>query len=32
VEFMIDAGLAQAEQPRDVRSWIEGQLYKPQYS
>jgi malate dehydrogenase (oxaloacetate-decarboxylating)(NADP+) len=30
-EFMFDKGLAQVDRPRDVRSWIEGQLYKPQY-
>jgi len=30
-EFMFDQGLAQAERPRDVRSWIEKQLYKPTY-
>ena len=30
-EFMFDTGLAQAERPRDIRAWIEGQLYKPQY-
>jgi malate dehydrogenase (oxaloacetate-decarboxylating)(NADP+) len=30
-EFMFDKGLAQAERPRDIRAWIEGQLYKPQY-
>jgi len=30
-EFMFEKGLAQAEQPRDTRAWIEGQLYKPQY-
>ena len=30
-EFMFDAGLAQVERPRDIRSWIEGQLYKPHY-
>jgi malate dehydrogenase (oxaloacetate-decarboxylating)(NADP+) len=30
-EFMFDQGLAQAERPRDVRSWIEAQLYKPEY-
>jgi malate dehydrogenase (oxaloacetate-decarboxylating)(NADP+) len=30
-EFMFDQGLAQVERPRDVRSWIEGQLYKPAY-
>ena len=30
-EFMFDTGLAQAQRPRDVRAWIESQLYKPQY-
>ena len=30
-EFMFDKGLAQAERPRDIRAWIEGQLYKPRY-
>jgi malate dehydrogenase (oxaloacetate-decarboxylating)(NADP+) len=30
-EFMFEQGLAQVERPRDVRGWIEGQLYKPQY-
>jgi malate dehydrogenase (oxaloacetate-decarboxylating)(NADP+) len=30
-EFMFDQGLAQVDRPRDVRSWIEHQLYKPQY-
>jgi malate dehydrogenase (oxaloacetate-decarboxylating)(NADP+) len=30
-EFMFAQGLAQAERPRDVRAWIEGQLYKPHY-
>src|ERR1700688_1387577 len=30
-EFMFDEGLAQVERPRDIRAWIEGQLYKPQY-
>ncbi len=30
-EFMFDKGLAQAERPRDIRAWIEGQLYKPEY-
>ncbi len=30
-EFMFEKGLAQVERPRDVRAWIEGQLYKPQY-
>jgi malate dehydrogenase (oxaloacetate-decarboxylating)(NADP+) len=30
-EFMFDTGLAQVERPLDLRAWIEGQLYKPQY-
>jgi malate dehydrogenase (oxaloacetate-decarboxylating)(NADP+) len=30
-EFMFDSGLAQAKRPPDIRSWIEGQLYKPEY-
>jgi malate dehydrogenase (oxaloacetate-decarboxylating)(NADP+) len=30
-EFMFDEGLAQLERPRDVRGWIEAQLYTPQY-
>jgi hypothetical protein len=30
-EFMFDQGLAQAEKPRDIRAWIESQLYKPRY-
>ena len=30
-EFMFDKGLAQVERPHDIRAWIEGQLYKPQY-
>ena len=30
-EYMFDKGLAQVERPRDIRAWIEGQLYKPQY-
>jgi malate dehydrogenase (oxaloacetate-decarboxylating)(NADP+) len=30
-EFMFDQGLAQAERPRAIRTWIEDQLYKPQY-
>jgi malate dehydrogenase (oxaloacetate-decarboxylating)(NADP+) len=30
-EFMFDRGLAQVERPRDIRAWIEGQLYRPQY-
>jgi malate dehydrogenase (oxaloacetate-decarboxylating)(NADP+) len=30
-EYMFDQGLAQVERPRDLRTWIEGQLYHPQY-
>jgi malate dehydrogenase (oxaloacetate-decarboxylating)(NADP+) len=30
-EFMFEKGLAQVKRPRDIRAWIEGQLYKPQY-
>jgi malate dehydrogenase (oxaloacetate-decarboxylating)(NADP+) len=30
-EFMFDKGLAQIDRPRDIRAWIEGQLYQPQY-
>jgi len=30
-EFMFDQGLAQVKRPRDVRAWIESQLYTPQY-
>jgi malate dehydrogenase (oxaloacetate-decarboxylating)(NADP+) len=30
-EFMFDQGLAQVERPRDIRAWIQGQLYKPHY-
>ena len=30
-EFMFDKGLAKVERPADIRAWIEGQLYKPQY-
>ena len=30
-EFMFDQGLAQVDRPNDIRGWIEGQLYKPQY-
>jgi malate dehydrogenase (oxaloacetate-decarboxylating)(NADP+) len=30
-EFMFDKGLAQVERPRDVRAWIESQLYAPKY-
>jgi malate dehydrogenase (oxaloacetate-decarboxylating)(NADP+) len=30
-EFMFNEGLAQVERPRDIRGWIEGQLYRSQY-
>lgn len=30
-EFMFDKGLAQVERPREIRPWIEDQLYAPQY-
>jgi malate dehydrogenase (oxaloacetate-decarboxylating)(NADP+) len=30
-EFMFDQGLAQVERPRDIRGWVERQLYKPDY-
>ena len=30
-EFMFDQSLAQVERPRDLRTWIEGQLYRPHY-
>jgi malate dehydrogenase (oxaloacetate-decarboxylating)(NADP+) len=30
-ELMFDEGLAQVQRPRDVRAWIEGQLYTPTY-
>ena len=30
-EFMFDQGLARVERPRDIRGWIEEQLYRPQY-
>jgi malate dehydrogenase (oxaloacetate-decarboxylating)(NADP+) len=30
-EHMFDQGLAQAQRPKDIRSWIEGHLYSPQY-
>jgi hypothetical protein len=29
---MFDKGLAQVERPRDIRTWIEGQLYQPEYA
>ena len=31
VEFMFDQGLATVERPRDLRAFVEGQLYKPEY-
>jgi malate dehydrogenase (oxaloacetate-decarboxylating)(NADP+) len=30
-EFMFEKDLAQVERPQDIRSWIESQLYRPQY-
>jgi malate dehydrogenase (oxaloacetate-decarboxylating)(NADP+) len=30
-EFMFEKGLAQVDRPRDIRAWIEGQLYTPHY-
>jgi malate dehydrogenase (oxaloacetate-decarboxylating)(NADP+) len=30
-EFIFDNGLATVERPADIRSWIKGQLYHPQY-
>jgi len=30
-EFMFDKGLAQVERLRDLRAWIEGQIYTPEY-
>jgi tRNA(Ile)-lysidine synthetase-like protein len=30
-EYMFENGLAQVERPKDIRSWIEGQLYSPRY-
>jgi malate dehydrogenase (oxaloacetate-decarboxylating)(NADP+) len=30
-EFIFDEGLAQVERPRDLRAWIENQLYRPKY-
>jgi malate dehydrogenase (oxaloacetate-decarboxylating)(NADP+) len=28
---MFDEGLAQVKRPRDIRAWIERQLYRSQY-
>ncbi|HWU91159.1 MAG TPA: NAD-dependent malic enzyme [Kofleriaceae bacterium] len=30
-ELMFDTGLAQVDRPRDIRAWIESQLYQPRY-
>ena len=30
-EYLFDKGLAQVQRPKDVRSWIERQLYVPRY-
>ncbi len=30
-EYMFDRGLAQVDRPRDIRAWIESQLYTPSY-
>jgi malate dehydrogenase (oxaloacetate-decarboxylating)(NADP+) len=30
-EHMFDQGLAQVQRPKDIRSWVEGHLYSPQY-
>jgi malate dehydrogenase (oxaloacetate-decarboxylating)(NADP+) len=30
-EYIFDNGLATVERPTDIRSWIEKQLYTPQY-
>lgn len=30
-EFMFDNGLATVERPADIRSWVEGQLYRAEY-
>jgi malate dehydrogenase (oxaloacetate-decarboxylating)(NADP+) len=29
--FMFDNGLGTVERPADIRSWVEGQLYHPQF-
>jgi hypothetical protein len=28
---MFDSGLAKARRPKDIRAWIEGQIYVAQY-
>jgi malate dehydrogenase (oxaloacetate-decarboxylating)(NADP+) len=30
-EHMFDVGLAQVQRPKDLRAWIEGLLYRPEY-
>ena len=30
-EYMFDSGLAKARRPKDIRAWIEGQLYVAEY-
>jgi len=30
-EFIFDNGLATVERPADIRTWVEGQLYRPTY-
>ena len=30
-EFMFEKGLATGERPADIRTWVEGQLYHPEY-
>ena len=32
VEFMFDQGLATVKRPKDLRAFVEGQLYRPEYS
>ncbi|MBI1729012.1 NAD-dependent malic enzyme [Candidatus Acetothermia bacterium] len=32
VELMFERGLAQVKEPKDIRSWIESQLYRPDYT
>ena len=31
VEFIFDQGLATVERPKDLRAFVEGQLYRPHY-
>ena len=30
-EYMFDSGLAKASRPKDIRAWLEGQLYVAKY-